>query len=263
MSNIKINMREKQHYCCFNWTSYILFTVLLNNILIGASPLVPASRIQLLRGGDGDEIKLGERNGWKKVEPEETANGLHLLSSSRLKRVKRGMTAEQKRYNIILASCVIGSFVFICYLVPCAVYFWGYLCGCGYNASQIRRRQRRLQQQQEMTTTSATQRDSPRTTREGGSPSSYLTAPMLPEKPLTDQNGPELPPNYATAVLENEKIAELDKRFDQQREVIDAQNARLAEQEEKLAEMNRRLIENEQISAVADSTKRVTECVSW
>ena len=62
--------------------------------------------------------------------------------------------------------------------------------------------------------------------------------------------------------VQNKKIAELDKRLDQQKEVIDAQNARLAEQEEKLAEMNRRLIENEQISAVADSTKRVTECVS-
>ena len=55
----------------------------------------------------------------------------------------------------------------------------------------------------------------------------------MPEKPPSDQNGPELPPSYATAVLEDEKVAELDKRLDQQKEVIDAQNARLAEQEEK------------------------------
>merc|ERR1712013_337931 len=48
---------------------------------------------------------------------------------------------------------------------------------------------------------------------------------------------------------QNKKMAELEKRFDQQKEVIDAQNARLAEQEEKLAEMSRRLIENEQIMA--------------
>ena len=76
----------------------------------------------------------------------------------------------------------------------------------------------------------------------------------MPEKPTSDQNGPELPPSYATAVLEDEKVAELDKRLDQQKEVIDAQNARLAEQEEKLAEMSRRLIENERITAMADLT---------
>ena len=93
------------------------------------------------------------------------------------------------------------------------------------------------------------------TTREGASPPSHVTAPLLmPEKPTSDQNGPELPPSYATAVLEDEKVAELDKRLDQQKEVIDAQNARLAEQEAKLAEMSRRLVENEQITAVADST---------
>ena len=83
-------------------------------------------------------------------------------------------------------------------------------------------------------------------------------APLMPEKPPSappsDQNGPQLPPFYATAVLEDEKVAELDKRLDQQKEVIDAQNARLAEQEAKLAEMSRRLVENEQIKAVADST---------
>ena len=98
-----------------------------------------------------------------------------------------------------------------------------------------------------------------RTTIEGTSPPSHVTAPLLmPEKPPSDQNGPELPPSYATAVLEDEKVAELDKRLDQQKEVIDAQNARLAEQEEKLAEMNRRLIENEQITAVTDSTLEAT-----
>ena len=75
----------------------------------------------------------------------------------------------------------------------------------------------------------------------------------MPEKPPSDQIGPELPPSYATAVLEDETVAELDKRLDQQKEVIDAQNARLVEQEAKLAEMSRRLVENEQMTAVADS----------
>ena len=243
MSNIKMNMREKQHYHCLSWTSYVLFSVLLNNILIGASNLVPANKIQLLRGGDGDE--LGERNGWKRGEPEETAFDLHLLGSSRLKRVKRGLTDEELRYNIIMGSCLVSAFVFICYIVPCAVYFWGYLCGCGENAGQIRRRQDRLQLQQLQEVTAGPGRGSPRTT--GGRPSSPVTAPLLLEKP------PDLPPDYATAILENEKIGEVDKRLDQQEEVIAAQNARLAEQEEKLAEMNRRLIENERITAMADS----------
>ena len=96
------------------------------------------------------------------------------------------------------------------------------------------------------------------TTREGASPPSHVTAPLLmPEKPTSDQNGPELPPSYATAVLEDDKVAELDAQLDQQldqrlaqqKEVIDAQNARLAEQEAKLAQMSRRLVENEQITA--------------
>ena len=89
-----------------------------------------------------------------------------------------------------------------------------------------------------------------RTSREGASPPSHATAPLL----MPEKIGTELPPSYATAVLEDEKVAELDKRLDQQKEVIDAQNARLAEQEAKLAEMSRRLVENEQMTAVADST---------
>ena len=72
--------------------------------------------------------------------------------------------------------------------------------------------------------------------------------------PRSLEECPELPPSYATALLEDEKVAELDKRLDQQKEVIDAQNARLVEQEAKLVEMSRRLVENEQITAVADST---------
>ena len=91
---------------------------------------------------------------------------------------------------------------------------------------------------------------SPLTTRERASPTSHATAPLL----MPEKIGPELPPSYATAVLEDEKVAELDKRLDQQKEVIDGQNARLAEQEAKLAEMSRRLVENEQITTVADST---------
>merc|ERR1719500_881281 len=99
---------------------------------------------------------------------------------------------------------------------------------------------------------------SPPTTTEGASPPSHVTAPLLtPEKQTSDQNGPELPPSYATAVLEDDKVAELDaqlhqqldQRLEQQKEVIDAQNARLAEQEAKLAQMSRRLVENEQITA--------------
>ena len=39
-------------------------------------------------------------------------------------------------------------------------------------------------------------------------------------------------------------MMDLDKRIDQQNEIICQQNARLAEQEEKLSEMSRRLIEN-------------------
>ena len=98
----------------------------------------------------------------------------------------------------------------------------------------------------------------PPTTREGANPPSHVTAPLLPsEKQTSDQNGPELPPSYATAVLEDDKVAELDAQLDQQldqrlaqqKEVIDAQNARLAEQEAKLAQMSRRLVENEQITA--------------
>ena len=106
------------------------------------------------------------------------------------------------------------------------------------------------------TNDSSTQRgEERRTSREGASPPSHVTAPLLtPEKQTSDQNGPELPPSYETAVLEDEKVAELDKRLDQQKEVIDAQNARLAEQEAKLAEMSRRLLENEHITALADST---------
>ena len=57
-----------------------------------------------------------------------------------------------------------------------------------------------------------------------------------------------------TATLPNDKIEELDKRLDQQKELVAAQNARIAEQEEKLAEMSRRLTESEQISARADLT---------
>ena len=82
-------MRGKQHDFCLIWTLYLLFTVLLNNILIGASTLLPVSKIQLLRGGDSDGIKVDERNVWKRGEPGETAFRLHLLGSSRLKRVKR------------------------------------------------------------------------------------------------------------------------------------------------------------------------------
>ena len=78
--------RGKQHDFCLIWTLYLLFTVLLNNILIGASTLLPVSKIQLLRGGDSDGIKVDERNVWKRGEPGETA---FLLGSSRLKRVKR------------------------------------------------------------------------------------------------------------------------------------------------------------------------------
>ena len=44
-----------------------------------------------------------------------------------------------------------------------------------------------------------------------------------------------------TVVAQNKKLAELDRRIDQQDEVIHYQNTRLDEQEEKLAEMSRRL----------------------
>jgi len=51
--------------------------------------------------------------------------------------------------------------------------------------------------------------------------------------------------SYKTAVEnQNIKMLDLDRRIDQQNEIINQQNARLAEQEEKLAEMSRRLVEN-------------------
>ena len=241
MSDINMRMRGrgKEHYFCLNWTSsYILFTVLLNNFLFSASTLVPASKVQLLRGGESDEIEPGERIGWNSGgKPEETTFGLHLLET-RLKRVKRSLSDEDRRYYIIVGCCLVGGF-FICCCLPCALCrlreWWG----------------------------EEVPQDTPplgpsRTTRGGANPHSHVMAPLMPEKPssapTSDQNGPQLPPSYETAVLEDEKVAELDKRLDQQKEVIDAQNARLAEQEAKLAEMSRRLVENEQITAVADST---------
>lgn len=51
--------------------------------------------------------------------------------------------------------------------------------------------------------------------------------------------------SYKSAVeAQNKKMLDLDRRIDQQNEIINEQNARLAEQEEKLAEMSRRLVEN-------------------
>ena len=244
-------MRGEQHHFCLNWTSScILFTVLLNSILIGASTLVPASKVQLLRGGGESDyqIKPGERNGSKRGgkplrgetlrgEPEETSLGLHLLgsTSTRSKRVKRGLTDKDRRYYIILGSCLVGGFFLCCY-VPCALIRLREWWGAGYVPQEV--------------PLGPPQRGPTWTTREGASPPSHATAPLL----MPDHSGPELPPSYATAVLEDEKVAELDKRLDQQKEVIDAQNARLVEQEAKLVEMSRRLVENEQITAVADST---------
>ena len=65
MSNF-INMigRGKVNYFCLNWTSFLLFAVLPNNILLGASTLVPVSKVQLLRG-EASGVKLHERNGLK------------------------------------------------------------------------------------------------------------------------------------------------------------------------------------------------------
>ena len=269
---MRMRMRGEQHHFCLNWTSScILFTVLLNSILIGASTLVPASEVQLLRGGgeSDDQIKLGKSNVWNRggkplrgeplrEEPEETTFGLHLLGSTRLKssnrlksstrskhllgststrskRVKRGLTDKDRRYYIILGSCLVGGFFLCCY-VPCALIRLREWWGAGYVPQEV--------------PLGPPQRGPTWTTREGASPPSHATAPLL----MPDHSGPELPPSYATAVLEDEKVAELDKRLDQQKEVIDAQNARLVEQEAKLVEMSRRLVENEQITAVADST---------
>jgi hypothetical protein len=51
---------------------------------------------------------------------------------------------------------------------------------------------------------------------------------------------------YKSAVeSQNKKMLDLDRRIDQQNEIINQQNARLAEQEEKLAEMSKRVAENE------------------
>jgi len=58
------------------------------------------------------------------------------------------------------------------------------------------------------TNASSTQRGSSLTTREEASPPSHVTAPLLlPEKPPSappsDENGPELPPSYATAMADS------------------------------------------------------------
>ena len=185
----------------------------------------------------------------EKEQPEESAFGLHLLASTGLRRVKRGLTDEERRYYIILSSCLVGAFFVCCYL-PCAL--------CRLWDWRKRRQMEARFQLHGFTTTneSSTQRGCPPPTIEGASLPSPSTAPLLlPEKPPpSDQNGPELPPSYAAATLPNDKIEELDKRLDQQKELVAAQNARIAEQEEKLAEMSRRLTESEQISARADLT---------
>jgi len=243
LSDININNmrgRGRQHDFCLNLIWYILFTVLLNNILIGASTLLPVGKIQLLRGGDSDGIKVHERDGWKRGETEETAFGLH-LPGSRLKRVKRYESdrfstysesrkayiteanrrhreevarnkAQQKEMEerrrkrkdfssqIIGVSCFVGLFVCCCCL-GCFFKCKDYCSGSG--GSNTRQSGAGSQQLQEVTTRNgagSTQRSSPRTAREGGSP-------LLPEKPAsappTDQNGPELPPSYATAMADS------------------------------------------------------------
>jgi len=63
---------------------------------------------------------------------------------------------------------------------------------------------------------------------------------------------------YKSAVeSQNKKMLDLDRRIDQQNEIINQQNARLAEQEEKLAEMSRRVAENE--TKMSGSDVRIDE----
>jgi len=223
------------------WTLYLLFTVLLNNILIGASTLLPVSKIQLLRGGDSDGIKVDERNVWKRGEPGETA---FLLGSSRLKRVKRYESdrfntysesrkayiteanrrhreevarnkAQQKEMEerrrkrkdfssqIIGVSCFVGLFLCCC----CLGCFFKCKDWCsGSGGSNTRQSGAGSEQLQEVTTrtnANSTERSSPLTAREGASPPSHVTAPLLNEKPPSDENGPELPPSYATAMADS------------------------------------------------------------
>ena len=58
-----------------------------------------------------------------------------------------------------------------------------------------------LQQLQDVST--RTNASSTQRAREGASSPSHATAPLLPDKPPSDENGPELPPSYAAAMADS------------------------------------------------------------
>ena len=110
---------------------------------------------------------------------------------------------------VMIGLCCLGGF-FVC----CGSLGAYFKCKDDYYARQRQNyaRQREeinyrsgagLQPLQGVTTTTNTSS----VQREGASPPSHVTAPLLPEKPpispLSNENGSELPPSYATAMAES------------------------------------------------------------
>ena len=126
---------------------------------------------------------------------------------------------RKKRKNfsgpIIGVSCFLGLFV-CCGCLGCFFKCKQDHCSGSNGESNVRQNEAAFQQPWQQTNASSTQRgaESTRNTgspmmtaREGASPPSHVTAPLLPEKPpispLSNENGSELPPSYATAMAES------------------------------------------------------------